>query len=181
MAIGILQGASVELTWDKHPDLDVTGYIAYWGTTPQLGDSMDVGMVERALIDDLQANTTYYFGVRAYDRSRNLGALSQSLTFNPGTLSIDKSKDHHPHHSTTIFPNPFSTSVSISTGHGTLVSIFDLKGQLVKQFPKTNPGIHTIIMWNGTDQKDRPLPRGIYFVRLKHGTHVHARKVFLVK
>ena len=182
LATALLQGASVELSWDKHPDLDVTGYIAYWGTSPQLGDSMDVGMVERALIDGLQPGATYYFAVRAYDRSRNLGALSQTLTFNSGTLSTHQPHGHHhDHHVTMIFPNPFSKQVSITTGHNTSVAVYDLKGQLVKRFPNTNRSAHNIILWNGTDHNDRPLPLGIYLVRLKHGRHHHTRKVFLVK
>ncbi len=80
-----------------------------------------------------------------------------------------------------IFPNPFSKQVSIATGHNTSVAVYDIKGKLVRRFSKPNSGGHHVILWNGTDSKNRPLPRGVYLVRLKHGRDVHTRKVFLVK
>jgi len=174
----ILQAQSIELTWDRHPDLDVTGYVAYWGTTAQYGDSMDVGRVERALIDSLLPGRTYYFAVRAYDRSRNLGALSSPLSFNTPSVIRERPLPSAESLPFLVYPNPFSGVLFVSFEKETFekgpqVSVFDLKGRLLSQ-GQIAAGARCFT-WNA---KAAP---GIYLIRVNIGNRQYVQKVTLFR
>jgi hypothetical protein len=68
----------VTLTWRKVNDLDVKGYMVYYGSAPhnflgtgaQQGDSpLDAGASTTIEIDGLENGSLYYFAVTAYDTS----------------------------------------------------------------------------------------------------------------
>jgi hypothetical protein len=57
----------VTLSWDPSPTPGVTGYVAYYGNSPEnLQYSRDVGNVLTAKIDDLSPGD-WYFAVTAYN------------------------------------------------------------------------------------------------------------------
>jgi len=181
LAAGLACGASVELTWDRHPDLDVTGYIAYWGLTTTYTDSMDVGLVERALIDNLPSGT-YRFAVRAYDRSRNLGALSTPITFVvTGGTGAEKNGSLISWDPVSVSPNPFSKRVNIGvTGTGLVsISIYNPQGRLVNKLAGANGRDRCVLAWDGTDAHHAILPQGLYLLRVSVGKDAYARKIFL--
>jgi hypothetical protein len=75
----------------------------------------------------------------------------------------------------TNYPNPFSTSTTISfTIHprdmeNAEIEIYNIKGQLVKQFNPPAGGLEfkiNEVVWDGTDQKGKQVSSGIYFYRL---------------
>lgn len=91
-----------------------------------------------------------------------------------------------------IFPNPFNPTTTIRFAVSQLssspeLSIYNLKGQKVKSF--TDQGIFdeavennlVQVVWNGRDEQNRPVASGIYFVRLKSGSHSFSKKVMLLK
>lgn len=65
-------------------------------------------------------------------------------------------------------PNPFSTETHItipgSPAEEAIIRIYDLTGRLVR----TLAG-RAVVEWNGTDNRARRLPAGIYFLRLDRG------------
>jgi len=69
------------------------------------------------------------------------------------------------------YPNPFSTSTTISFSlttentEDTKISIYNLKGQLVKQFSIVNSQLS--IKWDGKDFSGKAVPNGVYFCRLE--------------
>ena len=75
------------------------------------------------------------------------------------------------------YPNPFSSSVEISAavvrdGGSTLIKIFDQGGRLIRTFDlaesaRNGPGTTIRFSWSGTDEHNRPLPSGMYFVTLE--------------
>ncbi|KPJ73164.1 hypothetical protein AMJ52_04170 [candidate division TA06 bacterium DG_78] len=72
-----------------------------------------------------------------------------------------------------IYPNPFKykTDINYSIGHDAQsieLKIYDVSGQLVKEFPSFTPNaLHpTLVTWDGKDDFGRKLPQGVYIVRL---------------
>src|SRR5438876_7158542 len=72
---GILQAATVvNLAWDANSEPDLAGYQIHYGTSSgshTLGPIDVRGRVNTWSIPNLQANTTYYFVVTAYDLAGN--------------------------------------------------------------------------------------------------------------
>jgi len=85
----------------------------------------------------------------------------------------------------TNYPNPFNPSTTISFSLYTEISddtelvIYNLKGQKIKHFSIFNNQYS--ITWHGTDENNKAVSSGIYFVRLKVGTNEVSRKILLLK
>jgi hypothetical protein len=87
------------------------------------------------------------------------------------------------------FPNPFLAESTlryrVSALSDITCSIFNLKGQLVKQWsrPNTSPGNYEIV-WNGTNTKGQQVASGVYFyqlIQLIAGNYSEAQKMVLIK
>ncbi|MCK4358977.1 MAG: T9SS type A sorting domain-containing protein, partial [Candidatus Cloacimonetes bacterium] len=77
------------------------------------------------------------------------------------------------------YPNPFSTSTTISFSATDLhrltqIKIYNIKGQLVKQLFPISIGINSqlSIDWDGKDENGKQLSNGIYFYSLKIGDRI---------
>jgi hypothetical protein len=101
----------------------------------------------------------------------------------------------------TVMPNPFSNSTrirysieeanqSISGSAGRAsecqkpeLKIHDAAGQVVRNFslPTTYCVLRTTVLWDGTDQANRPLANGVYFVSLEVGSEVQTQKLLLIR
>ena len=67
-----LQAQSVTLAWDPSSDTHTAGYIVYYGTDGiHFNNQMDVGTNTSATLSGLQAGTTNYFEVVAYDTNHD--------------------------------------------------------------------------------------------------------------
>jgi hypothetical protein len=83
-------------------------------------------------------------------------------------------------------PNPFNglTTIkfAVNTKGITKVSILDITGRRVRNLLNMpqKPGIYTLT-WNAKDDRERKLPRGIYFVRLETTNYSEARKLILTE
>jgi hypothetical protein len=84
------------------------------------------------------------------------------------------------------YPNPFnpSTTISYQLAEESLVnlSIYNIKGQHITTLVSEiqHPGTHTL-QWQGTDDKGKPSPSGIYLYRLSAGENIFSRKMILLK
>lgn len=61
------------------------------------------------------------------------------------------------------------------------IDIHDATGRLVKQFKDLDNNIMNKITWYCTDEYDRSVPAGVYFVRLKTASTQNIRKIIIVK
>ena len=84
------------------------------------------------------------------------------------------------------YPNPFSDLTNLRYGmpeaSRVVVDIYDVIGRRVailvdEELPA---GSHTVV-WNGVDQTGRPVPSGMYFARLKAGSHVKVHRMMVVR
>ena len=63
--------AQISLAWNASPDVNVTGYVVYYGTAAgSYSASIDVGNQTTAVVTGLTTGVTYYFVVRAYDATQ---------------------------------------------------------------------------------------------------------------
>jgi hypothetical protein len=83
-------------------------------------------------------------------------------------------------------PNPFNPETQISfslpeKGEAS-IKVFNLKGQLVQTLSEGafEQGLHRV-MWNGKDDRGRPISSGIYFYRLETESKILTRKMVLSK
>ncbi|MFA5510220.1 MAG: FG-GAP-like repeat-containing protein [Candidatus Cloacimonadaceae bacterium] len=84
------------------------------------------------------------------------------------------------------FPNPFNpeTTISYSLEEAGAVSltIYNIKGQPVKTLVNDHKaaGSHSVI-WNGTDQSNRPVSSGVYYYKMRAGKYSSTRMMILMK
>ena len=87
------------------------------------------------------------------------------------------------------YPNPFNPTTTISfsltTEHteNTELSIYNIKGQRIKTFDAfPNRGLGTrSVVWNGTDENNKPVASGIYLYKLMVGDYSKTKKMLLLK
>ena len=92
------------------------------------------------------------------------------------------------------YPNPFNPSTTISfsvtqnamsgsdgSSFVTLI-IYNIKGQKVKQLVSDQlpAGQHSVV-WDGTDDKNKPVSSGIYLYKLKSGSFEQTKKMILLR
>ena len=73
------------LTWDVNQELDLAGYIVYWGPRP--GDyerSLDVEMDRVVYINQLDLYLVTHFAITAYDTSDNESDYSEEVIYEQG-------------------------------------------------------------------------------------------------
>jgi len=84
------------------------------------------------------------------------------------------------------YPNPFNPSTTISfdlaTGGHTKLTIFNLRGQIVKTIHDTDlsAGIYQYV-WDGKDDSNRRVSSGVYFFKLSSPHYNKTRKMLLLK
>ena len=87
--------------------------------------------------------------------------------------------------SLTNYPNPFRSSTTISfllnteITEDTEIVIYNIKGQLIKQYSIFNN--KSSILWDGTDNDNKPVSNGIYFFQLKSGKSITTKKMILLR
>lgn len=82
------------------------------------------------------------------------------------------------------YPNPFNpdTTISFSIPQNEVGSlkIYNLKGQLVREFNNLTAGDREIV-WNGKNNNNQDIPSGIYLTKIVAGSNHLIRKVTLLK
>ena len=83
------------------------------------------------------------------------------------------------------YPNPFNPDTtikySLKKDHNTKISVYNVKGQLVKTLVNSmiEKGTHEI-KWNGKDTNGKDVSSGVYYINMKSVKN-HTRKVILLK
>ncbi|MDP8322615.1 MAG: T9SS type A sorting domain-containing protein, partial [Candidatus Stygibacter australis] len=85
------------------------------------------------------------------------------------------------------YPNPFNPTITIvyklaENIKNPLLEIFNIKGQLIKEYYLDEIEGENAIIWNGKDKNDNQMSSGVYFYRLRNnGKIVETRKMTLIK
>ncbi len=91
------------------------------------------------------------------------------------------------------YPNPFNPSTTLTyhvSGEGgadtgpvsVSLRVYDIRGRCVRSLFEGSvpPGLHTVV-WNGRDDRGRPVPSGVYLSVLQSGGFTATRKMLLVE
>lgn len=85
-----------------------------------------------------------------------------------------------------IYPNPFTASATIpielQTSGWTDLAVFDVSGRLVRTIlsGEASAGVKTTL-WDGRDDRGRPVGSGLYVIRLRAGGDRFSRPVYVVR
>ena len=85
------------------------------------------------------------------------------------------------------YPNPFNPTITIvyklaENIKNPLLEIFNIKGQLIKEYYLDEIEGENALIWNGKDKNDNQMSSGVYFYRLRNnGKIVETRKMTLIK
>jgi hypothetical protein len=84
------------------------------------------------------------------------------------------------------YPNPFNSETviryQIPGNRSVQLAVYDLQGRQLRTLIHGNPdaGIHTV-HWDGRDGEGRPMPSGVYVIRMQAGTEWKSRKAVVLR
>ena len=82
-----------------------------------------------------------------------------------------------------VFPNPFqkvlNVSISSPTAQSAELLVFNVQGKVVKRIDLDLLHGNQCLVWDGRDNRQRPIARGIYFICLDTGQRVVAKVTLL--
>jgi hypothetical protein len=85
----------------------------------------------------------------------------------------------------TNYPNPFNPqttiNLSLPVASDWSVKIYNVAGQLVKDFAGTSDAGNVSVVWNGTDNNGSSVASGIYFYKAEAGKFSTTKKMVLMK
>lgn len=84
-----------------------------------------------------------------------------------------------------VFPNPAHKNVTIQfntlPSTGTIITIHDVIGRLIKQFDYQSIGLSNCITWDAQDQQGQKVPAGVYFISGSYSNGVFQKKVVIIE
>ena len=189
---GNLYSQSVEITWDKNWELDLAGYIVYYGDESRIYSySVNVGLDTQVSIINstyLEYGKTYYFAVTAFDSSMNESILSDEIsTVIDGQFeNFDPSQTTKEYRLNQNHPNPFNPITRIRfqlpEANHVILKIYDLLGTEIRTLVDgPYEAGHHIIDWDSSDDPDKPVSSGIYLYRMQTGSFSQVRKMTLLR
>lgn len=170
-----LSSTQIALSWTPSTDnIRVAGYYVY-------RSGVRIATVASASYTNsgLQASTTYNYFVTAFDDAANESAASNTATAT--TKSKGGGGGKNPPPATTVYPNPFNPSVTVSytlvAAGAVRIEAFNIAGQHVAELVnrQESAGEHAIT-WDASH-----LPSGTYLIRVTTGGASETLKVMLLK
>ncbi len=185
---GNLYSQSVEVTWDKNRELDLAGYIVYYGDESRLYSySVNVGLDTQVSITNstyFEYGKTYYFAVTAFDSSMNESLFSDevSIVIDEQYENFDPSQTPKEYRLNQNYPNPFNpiTTIAYRLPHSSevVLTIHNLLGQEVRRLVSEiqAPG-NKWMTWDGRDNQGDMVGAGVYIYSIRTGTTIETRKM----
>ena len=98
------------------------------------------------------------------------------------TVGVTESGMRPPLTSLSVNPNPFTRTTTITysspQGSSALLTILDVRGRVVARLSDGRQGLATrLVPWDGADSDGRPLPAGMYFLRLEAAGEIETMKL----
>jgi hypothetical protein len=145
--------------------------------TYQIIARFEAGETVNSYLDvNVQSGKTYLYKLVLFDTEGNqLAVREASATMHP----------LHKETYLTVVSNPCK-AVTLQYGFpdfldGCNLAILDIQGRIVKTFSPTSIRKSGTISWNGTDERGRQCPDGVYFALLSSGTQKKTAKFILLR
>jgi len=192
----IMANNTVALSWVTQSENNLFGYHLYRGTENQIAsaDRITSSMIAPSNTSneatysyndtEVTPATTYYYWLQSIESN------GSSEYFGPYTVRTNDTNTTPSLPSITAisnaYPNPFNGTthtnfdVDVKEGEVAQLSIYNIKGQIVKTYSSINPGNHKF-MWNGKDANNNNCAAGIYFYKLSSPTYSSTKKMMYIK
>ncbi len=157
--------------------------------TDSLGDSLwsksfggDYSDVAFDLVVDSEGEFIITGYTDSYPSPGNGNAFLLKLGYETCTDNIINSS----HYSMVNYPNPFNPTTTISFSipekNNVKLSIFNIKGQIVKTVINESfeSGNHSVI-WHGNDESGKPVGSGVYLYQIKTSSKIITKRMMLLK
>jgi hypothetical protein len=125
-----------------------------------------------------------------WDINNNLEFSNSHRPYLDNLMGVSVFEENLPNSDLKLFnyPNPFNPTTEIrfqisefSESESVEITIYNLKSQKVKTLPVILSGIEGSVIWNGTDDSNKPVSSGIYLYKLKSGNTEVSKKMLLLK
>ncbi len=176
---------TVVLTWERPNHFDGRGFIGYRLYRNGLTISTITNPNTLTFTDAYVPNGTHQYWICSmFNEPYMLSGPSDIVTINVGTANDDQVAAALVN--ITAYPNPFQSSTSFSiqskAGAEAQLSIYNLKGQLVKSYALTvDAAGNAATAWDGTDANGNKVDSGIYHYRMNTANQTRTGKVILMK
>ncbi len=186
----------VNIQWITQSESNLLGYHIYRNDTNLLNNAQ---RITNSLVQaknqsnentytfkdsEIEKNQEYYYWLQSIENNGSFEFFGPSRII---TLD-DPDIPEYPIYSEllNVYPNPVShlssviIKVKIKEDESASLSIYNIKGQLIKSFLSINPGIHQIT-WDGRDNNKKHCSSGIYFYKLVSPTYSMTKKMLVIE
>ncbi|MBW6513979.1 MAG: Omp28-related outer membrane protein [Candidatus Syntrophosphaera sp.] len=182
----VILPSNVLLTWERPEHFDGRGLIGYRLYRNGLNISTITSPATLSFTDTYLPDGTHeYWICSMFNDPYMLSGPSESVFVTVGV--VDNDDQVAPARiSVNVFPNPFQNNTTFSVqskaGEAVNLSIYNLKGQLVKSFDlKADAAGNASLNWNGTDANGSRVQNGIYHFRMNTANQTRQGRIVLMK
>ncbi|MCK4548114.1 MAG: T9SS type A sorting domain-containing protein [Candidatus Eisenbacteria sp.] len=162
---------------------------ACFGTHTCVGIPADVAVI-RYTVTGIGISSVVFEEAHASDCDRDMigiDSVENGLVIVAGA-GVDREPPGLPSPTLFCYPNPFMNSITleyiipsfqkgITPAETAELRIFDCRGRQIRNLPLDfEPGEHRAV-WDGLDQRGRPVPSGVYFCRIGTDRSVSIQKI----
>jgi hypothetical protein len=187
-AMASTETLSITLAWTAPGDNGVNGtasaYDLRYSTSPITGSNFasatqaigmpapaPAGTRQSAVVNGLQASTTYYFALKTADAAGNWSAMSNVVVYTP-EAPAESIQTATPLAFSLPRPNPAKDLTQfvfdLPQPSAVLVEVLDVVGRRVRLLAnELRPSGHNVIEWRLDDSASNRVPPGFYFVRAR--------------
>jgi len=175
-----LQIDNATLSWQLPMGYLVSGFNIYLDEEYQT--TLNSTVTEYTFPDLIEGNT-YIAGVSALYGTEETAIIPFQFVYQPVGIAEEIINPLSQIPYLTNYPNPFNPTTTISfnllSDSNAELSIYNIKGQKVKQYSIFNN--QSSIVWDGTDDNNKPISSGIYLYILKTDNFEKTKKMILMK
>ena len=201
--VSMSPSTNVNLEWITNSESNMMGYHVFRGASSEVSQGYidDAIRITRDMIPARNTSTIQTYSFISTDNIYNVseGAIFEywlQMIYNdrtsrfhgPITVNIksETTQIDVPLYTmiNNVFPNPVTNiahfGVQVKEGETAVLRIFNVRGQLVKEFETLRSGVHNFT-WDSRDNQGREVSTGVYFYRLTSDTVDSVRRMVIIK
>ncbi len=168
------QGDGFSIKWDEHEDKNVIGYFIYVDGKKYLSYAVDK---PGYTFENLSADAEHTIHVTAISKLSIESLPGNSIQSNDEVHSGIKDNDM----GFKVYPNPFSSGISISLQNNSTIRQVDIIDMFGKTVYMSTQISSDHFMWNGKDPSGKELANGIYFLNIYTNNSIQTIKIIKSK
>ena len=185
---GVVTEVDSELIWYLDYEYPCDSHMCWQAFTQDCWPAESIGTytaIIHSLVTDSTRQGTYLLDYRSGNYGSRIynddSILDQPILVTQ--TAINEMVVNRAGKSNAVWPTIFNNTLNIFTDKANRVEIFSEDGRLVKSFNLESCILDrgSTISWNGTDQANRQLGSGVYFVKFVSGNYEETEKVLLIR